>query len=81
MSVNGNTKARLRGDLFRFISDSSTRSTSQYFNNKEWKYMPYIMWYNGTYSIENSSSNSVPTQANILCKLNSKANGDVKIIF
>ena len=79
MSVNGNTKARLRGDLFRFISDSSTRSKSQYFNNKEWKYLPYIIWKNGNYSYTNDPSLSA--QNNILCKLNSKANGDVKLVF
>lgn len=79
MSVNGNTKARLRGDLFRFISNSSTRSSSQYFNNKEWKYLPYIIWKDGNYSFAESSSLSA--QTNILCKLNSKANGDVKLVF
>lgn len=79
MSVNGNTKARLRGDLFRFISDSSTRSSSQYFNNKEWKYLPSIIWNDGNYSFGNNPGLSVRT--NILCKLNSTANGDVKLVF
>ena len=79
MSVNGNTKARLRGDLFRFISDSSTRSSSQYFNNKEWKYLIDITWKDGNYSF--TSDPSLSAQTNILCKLNSKANGDVKLIF
>lgn len=79
MSVNGNTKARLRGDLFRFIIDSSTRSSSQYFNNKEWKYLPYIIWRDGNYSYSNDPVLSA--RANILCKLNSKANGDIKLVF
>ena len=72
ISVNGQTKAKLRDDMFRFTTTSSNKIYGQTYNNGEWIFFGRTDYYN---SFPNENMLEGRVSENLFFRWNGDANG------